>query len=243
MATDTTALTRAPAYPQTRHVRAIVILPDRNSVKPPHDWSGEFRPRALAFAKHHGIPPEDVVQIDLAQPKATRTTRVLSVLAAAGSAKVSPLDCVAFFCHGLHGGLPQFGLGLEDAVPLAGAVASTKSPGLVVAYYACSMAGGPLGGDGGFADKTRDALDAAGSVNCRVYGHATAGSASVNPNCVEFVGSGQGVGGIGGKWVITPGSKDWKPWVRELQRPGSTLWMRFPWMTREEIAHDLAVPA
>lgn len=230
-------------------MRTVVIIGDRNSPginpktgKPWADWSGEFKPRALQFAKHHGVALEHVHQIDLGMPKPQRTKAFMDVLRAEAAAKEGAIECIAVFDHGLHVGFPRFGVGLEDCAELAGIVASAKDPDLVFIGYACSLGSGALGGDGGFADKCRDALDAAGAVACKFIGHRTPGPASINPYCYEYVGSGHGLGGIGGTPIIAPTDPEWPAWKREMHRPGSTLWMDFPFMTRDEIRHSLAVP-
>lgn len=218
-------------------MRALIILPDRNQHL--QDWAGAFKPESESFRKMHAIPPDDVVWIDLSKPKAARRAQVFAAIAA--RQKAGPLEVVAFFCHGLRGSLPQFDLGIAHAPELAGLIASTKAPAVRVALYACSTggdtsAGGP-GGDGGFADALRDSLERAGATQCRVDAHTTAGHATMNPNVRRFEAKGDGMGDVGGRWIVPPGSIQWKAWVAHLR--AGTLRFRFPLMTDEEIRTEL----
>lgn len=223
--------------------RCLILLPDRNTPGK-QDFGGAFLPESQQFARIRKEQGWDVrsVLIDLG---ASKPLRAAQVFAALDPGKGEPWGCIAIFAHGLRSGLPQFGIGLNDVGHMASLMASTKLPGIVVPIYACSTANGDKpskegepGGDGGFADRLRDALCAAGSIECTVDAHATAGHATWNPHVRRFLGAGTANGGIGGKWIVAPGSPLWKSWVKALRPPGD-LRFRFPWLTTNEIEEEL----
>lgn len=220
-------------------MRGIAILPDRNS-RGKFDQSGAFEPEARAFAKHHGIPDDHVVEIDISADQGARAAQFLTAIR--DRAKGPAFSLVAFFGHGLTNNLPQFRQ--VTAPKLAGVLGSVKVPAVHVALYACSTAAGDrLTGDGGFADGLRDALQRNGSIDCTVDGHTTAGHASYNPNLRRFMGLGTNDagalvhGGSGGEWIVAPGSKDWKKWIAYLRTVGR---FEFPLLTLEEIRAKVA---
>jgi hypothetical protein len=173
--------------------------------------------------------------VDLSESKLTRQARFFEVIA--GLAK-PPLDCLAWFGHGLPRSLPQPWIGLKDVDHFASVFASSKVPRQTVVLYACSTGAGGVGGDGGFADALRDALCRAGSVNCRVVAHVTAGHATRNPNVRFFDGMGSATGGAGGYYPVAPGSALWKKWVRALRE--TDMRFRFPFLSVAEIHAELA---
>jgi hypothetical protein len=77
----------------------------------------------------------------------------------------------------------------------------------------------------------------AGKVHCSVVAHVNAGHATHNPRVRRFEGRGSPMGGTGGSWIVAPGSKLWKPWVRALQK--TDLRLRFPLMSIGEIHREL----
>lgn len=218
-------------------MRTLILLPDRNTAGK-SDWSGAFLPESQAFARARKTAGDVVlsVMVDLGKSKPERRAQVVAAL---DPGKGDPWGCVGWFCHGLRGGLPQFGIGVADVVDMAARMSSTKAPGIRVPIYACSTASGAApsaegepGGDGGFADMLRDALCAAGSVDCVVDAHATAGHATRNPHVRRFAGGGTTTGGIGGKWIVAPGSKHWKAWVKAL---AGDMRFQFPFLSPEQI--------
>lgn len=212
-------------------MRSLVFTPDRNQIR--KDWSAVFRPESLAFAKFHHIDDDQIVQIDISKPKAKRVEQLISAID--DHAKDGPIDLLACFTHGLKNSLPQFGISAER---LAAAVASVKSPTIVVALYACSTGDGAgPNGDDGFGDRLRDFLCQDGSVGCRVVSHTTAGHAVRNPYVRMFEGLGSPVGGTGGSWIVAPGSQLWKKWRAALAT--GTLRFRFPLMTIADIHAEL----
>lgn len=88
---------------------------------------------------------------------------------------------------------------------------------LTVVLYCCSTGSGPGdGGDGGFADRFRDALCVNGFTNCRVVGSETAGHTTQNSRKRIFDGMGSPVGGTGGIWIVQPGTPLFAKWRKAL---------------------------
>lgn len=212
-------------------MRTLILLPDRNS-SGKKDFSHAFEPEAVSFAKllrSNTSERCDVVQIDMSEGKLVRGMRFCQAISARAK---PPLDCLAWFGHGLASGLPQVGLGLKDVDRIASVFASSKVPRQTVVLYACSTGGG------GFADALRDALCMAGSVNCRVVAHTNAGHCCRNPNVRFFDGMGSAHGGAGGYYPVAPGSALWKRWVKALRE--TDLRFRMPFMEVKEIHEELA---
>ncbi|UJR81505.1 hypothetical protein [Sandaracinus amylolyticus] len=169
------------------------------------DWSGAFAPEALRFAGH----ARDVARIPL-----DATASDMRMLISASIRSAGP-SIVGFFCHGLTRRI-ELGFDMGTVDELAAALAEVGCSR--VALYACSTGSGKgPGGDGGFADALRDAMCRAGLVDARVLAHETAGHATQNPRKRFFDGMGSPVGGVGGYWIVEPGSSLWKPWTRRLR--------------------------
>jgi hypothetical protein len=218
-------------------VRALIFTPDRNS-EGKHDYSGAFRPEAYAFAREHGVELHRVAAVDVSRPANEQRNRIEGALMMDG-----PLDVVAFFCHGFENGIQLGGYRNAHVAQLAGAIASTATPAgkrdVRVVLYACSTGKGlGPGGDGGFADRLRDALCAVGQTQCQVDAHDTAAHTTRNPRVRRFLGAGSPVGGTGGGWVVAPGSPLWNAWRRALR--DTSLRLRFPVMSIAEVHAELA---
>ena len=200
----------------------LVVTPDRDSYGK-HDYTGAFRPEAEAFiAMHGGI----TVRIDQGQASAGRFRQLLHAI------EEHQPEVLAYFGHGLRRSLPQLGASLGNVASLAGALALGSTAPLVV-LYACSAADGVApGGEGGFCDGLRDALGNAEAVHCRVIGHSTAGHCCRNPYVREFKDG----AGLGGSWLVAPGSKLWARWVGGLAGP---LRFQYPFLTPAELEAKL----
>lgn len=234
-------------------MNALILAPRHNKgVRPdgnPKRDADEFRARAREFAALHGVPPASLVVTDNgARPR----QRAREVIAAIGAAR--GLDCVVYFGHGLKSGLPSIGIDqrLRNVETFARAIVDAgAAPDLRVLLYSCDAARdldsdrgddvkpGP-GGEGGLADELRDRLVDLGLVDVAVYAHAVTGHTTRAPFKRVFRGSDRGRGH--GDWIVEPGSKLWRAWSRELARPASRLWARFPWMSAAEIHAELAAP-
>lgn len=223
-------------------MRMLCFVPDANTPGT-KDVDGAFLPEARAFARHHGADPGQVIKRFPATAslpaRRTACTQALRSLA-------EPVDVLAFFCHGWRSGL-QAGYQLAQIPTLALLLAQRMTVGAYVLLYACETGRdqdsdhvddqrpGP-GGDGGFADELRDALEEL-DRQVTVMGHTTAGHCTWNPHARLFT---LGVGCAGGCWAVEPKSALWPAWVRAMRDPRSTLRYRFWSMTAEEIAAELA---
>jgi hypothetical protein len=204
-----------------------------------HD-AGEFQREAHAFCKEHtsncGVRLFDN---RLAPPQ--RFSQVVDWLH--GGNVSSLADTIAFFCHGYKTGL-QFGATMQNAEKMADAikVACVSSPKVIL--YACSAGRdgdadatdeddpGP-GGDGGYADKLRDALGRIG-VRATIYAHTTAAHTTRNPFVRRFDPGEM----AGGHWVVEPYSRLWGAWREALR---GSLRFRFPYLAQDQIEAELEV--
>ena len=210
----------------------------------PHDATGAFRPGAQAFKKVHNIP-QDIFYFDWRDKDADLRQRILDKLATVPCDDPDGLDVVAYFGHGISRGLPSAGFYSEDhahkvrsdAQDLAAAIASVSKHEVRVVLYACSAGQLPTS----FASALATALN---STDAAVFGHDRIGHSFANPYVTIFQP------GSPGRYVVEPGSTNWKAWAKAV-RAGNSLhpardnfWARFPFMSEDEIKAELgdAVP-
>lgn len=221
----------------------LIWVPDANRPGM-SDTTGAFLPEAMAYARFRGVDPRECLVRFPAD--GTLDRRRGPCMASLRNVR-EPIDTLAVFCHGYKDGL-QAGftakLGLDA---LATAIASKATIDAHVLLYACDTGRdedaselderlpGP-GGDGGFADRLRDACEALGRY-VTVMGHSTKGHATRNPNARRFA---PGTEGQGGEWYIEPGSRLWSRWAAALREPRSTLRWRYPMMSTREIEQELS---
>lgn len=207
---------------------ALAFAPLHNS-NGKKDATGAFQPEASKFCMT--IPAAThLILVDNHLPAAKMRAFVLATIA-----EHKP-DRLAFFCHGWATGI-QFGFGLAHIKQLAEAIATIDRP--IVTLFCCLTGkddAGHVGGDGHFADRLRDALCAAGAVECRVDAHTTAGHTTMNPHVRRFDGLGSPIGGCGGQWIVAPGSKLWPKWKAALR---GDLRFRFSEMEIGEIHEEV----
>ena len=219
----------------------ILVLAPKHNTGTKKDATGAFQPEAMAFAKRHRVPKSQVVWIDNHLSKPAMRKAVLSEIEKV-KALSGGLQSLAVFCHGWKTGI-QFGFNLATVASLAEALADVKD--VRVPLYACNTAKGangknsePVGGDGGFADRLRDALCEAGAVDCYVDAHTTAGHTTKNPYVRRFGGMGSPVGGVGGYFLASPTNKKLFAQWRKLLKD-SNLRFDFPFMTVAEIHNTI----
>lgn len=168
---------------------------------PPGDGFFVFKPEAMRFKKYlekRGATV-DMVGFDRRHTLARRRTDVLS------AAKRHVYDHAAVFCHGWETGL-QCGLRPGDWVELLTATDAIHR----LTFYACSAGEGPgVGGEGGYADRVREALAKYLMVST-VLAHRTAGHATRNPTLAVFDTMHLDDGGV---LVAPPSDKKWKAWL------------------------------
>ena len=221
--------------------KILVLAPEHNTGSS-HDAIGAFRPEAAAFAKRHGVPKAQVVWIDnhLTKPAMRKT-----VLAEIEKTKVANggLEALVLCCHGWKDGI-QFGFTRANVGDLAKAISAVKDVRVVL--YACSTAQGEggdddaaTGGDGGFADRLRDALCQEGAVNCQVDAHTTKGHTTWNPKVRRFQGMGSPYGGAGGFFIVSSTQKAlYAKWKKAMKT--TNLRYDFPFLTVAEIHAAIA---
>lgn len=217
-------------------MRALILRPIHASKTKPGD-AAEFKRESERFAKLLG-PEARIVPFNNAFGKGARRREVERAIASGG-----PWDVIALFSHGLKTSI-QTGHHVEHIGQLADVIAAHAAPHLRVELYACDAARDEdadrrddvteaVGGDGGFADQLRDAL-AARRLTGHVDAHAKPGHTTKNPHLRRF--HMDGGPGVGGEWLVEPGTPLWRPWVAALK---GSLRMRFPLMTADEIKADL----
>lgn len=238
----------------------IAFVPSHASKEKPGDRA-EFERQAREFlASMPSSCPTRLVVFPSNVAGPARAQFVVDAIHGERDDNLPPLGVVAFFCHGWASGL-QAAPALALAQPIAKAIASQATTDVSVALYACSTAGDGKratndetsksdapGGDGGFADRLRDELCAAGAVDCVVDAHSVAGHTTRNAFVRRFAGHGSRLGGIGGLWLVTPSSVRWRAWQRALKAAHGlalhsepvTLRWRFPLMSALEIHEELA---
>lgn len=215
----------------------LIITGDRNSTGK-RDFTQAFLPEAKAFAE--AIPGNHrVIRIDTSQSMGQRRTQLLDEIR---ELKDADLEHIAFFCHGWADGI-QCGLRKTDCKEFAESVKAVLPPApwpasrpIHVILYCClagSTSDKNISGDGGFADKLRDAFCEAGMTWVKVYAHTTAGHTTRNPYVRIFEGQGSPIGGIGGQLLVQPGAKLWKTWRSALWSQGvyskkKSRWIRMP---------------
>lgn len=216
-------------------MKALIVTPDRD--RDPGDWSGAFAVEATRLCLAHQLAPSSSrCSINMSRPADEQRHQLLHALGGG-------LDLVAILCHGWRGGI-QPGWTLREVPQLAAALAAAGAPDLKIALYACSTAidaeGHPgTAGDGGFADALRDALATeAPTWRGWIDAHDRAGHCCSNPYVRRMHAGGVG---IGGDWLIAPDDPLWPRWAAQLRdrSAGSTLRLRYPLMTREQIAEEL----
>jgi hypothetical protein len=212
-------------------VTALVFVPMHN-VHGKRD-AEEFLREAHRFNHVHGI--RDVHIFDNKSPMVRRRDTLFRQLP---DVEPGTLETLALFCHGWEDGV-QLGFNRRLVRDLVKRLKPACAPKLTVALYCCSTgmdddgttaderAPGP-GGDGGFADRLRDALCDAG-IAATVFAHSTPGHTTQNPYVRVFAPDRRN----GGEWLIEPGSELWPYWRRSLQT--TDLRFKFPFVSREAV--------
>jgi hypothetical protein len=196
----------------------LVVYSAVNS-KGKHDATGAFIPEALGFATVHGISRNNFCAVDCRRPAAERREQVLDAIAAVG--RNTPIDAIAFFCHGWPNGI-QVGIRRKEIPELVQRLEHFASEFLVITLYACLTAEndvrdreikriGPAT-EGGFADCLARDLGAAGFKGW-VDAHKTSGHATWNPYVIRFQMQTETPRAA---WLVEPGSQFWKSWVQAM---------------------------
>jgi hypothetical protein len=221
--------------------KKILVLAPLHNTGAKKDATGAFQPEAAAFAKRHGVPKAQVVWIDNHLTKSAMRKAVLAAIEKTKAAN-GEISALALCCHGWKDGI-QFGFSRANVGELAKAIAAVTDVRVVL--YACSTAqgeggddGAATGGDGGFADRLRDALCQEGAVDCQVDAHTVSGHTTWNPKVRRFQGMGSPCGGAGGFFIVSPTQGTlYTKWKTALKN--TNLRYDFPFLSVAEIHTSL----
>jgi hypothetical protein len=255
---------------EPKKMHCIAFVTDRNT-SGKHDATGAFIPAAHAWAEVHGgrvVPVQCVGKTPLA-----RRNHVIATLRALDSILGHVAFFGHGWPDGIQFGFYRWNsdtlaaaisdrVNTQDGVSVALYTCLTAENDVVDADARPERAG--VATDGGFADVLRDNLVRCGVTSGHVDAHKTAGHAAFNPNVIRFecynpsvdsfgvalstVNTGEIVEsdmrGIGGQWIVAPGSALWHAWVMALgPQSTSTMRYRFPMMTVAEIEAELRAHA
>lgn len=209
------------------------------------DVTGAFLPEALAFTELRAGEGWTALfrEFDNTQSKRAIRREVESTILSVNE----PIDCLAIFCHGYRRGL-QTGHNSWNVKNLSKAIAANAAKDIKIVLYACDTGRdgdnqrwddtrpGP-GGEGGFADRLRDALVRLGLSGGWVDAHTIAGHTTKAPFVRRFYIDEEATND-GGSWVVSPGSPEWKSW-RKLLRKNRTARLSFPLHTQKTILKSL----
>jgi len=213
-------------------VKAFVITGDRNS-EGRRDFVGAFDVEAKNFMKLHKIPNECRLKVDLSKGELGRKKQVIDFFQRMADLGYRSSH-TALFCHGFTARV-ELGFRIGTVGDLVKCLTCVKVPNepVGVILYCCSTGDGPgKDGDNGFADKLRDKLCEMGEVNCVVEAHVTAGHTTTNSQKKRYMGMGSPIGGVGGNWIVAPGTPSFVKWRKALQ---TEFRFKFHWMTIAEI--------
>ncbi len=226
--------------------RVLAIVCQHN-VRGKKDVTGAFLPEAQKLTKA-AAPGSRIVRVDNSKPFGRRRREINGILDKLIS-EGAHFDSIAPFCHGWLNGI-QIGYSRKTVKQFADRIRDLSGDSSVatVPLYCCSTgededdssitAAGT--GDDSFADKLRDAMCDNGQTLCRVMAHTTVAHTTKNPMVLFMDGMGVPDGGVGGYPPVSPKSKNWKAWKRELRRHAGTLRFRFPYMSVAEIHAELS---
>jgi hypothetical protein len=214
----------------------LVLIPNRKTAGP--EFTGEFTRESRRYAKYYTSQGDTVTlhEIDVSS-RADKLAQVQQLIAS------TTFDVLVFFCHGWRTGI-QLGLGIGTAKRVAALeetakmIAKSSTPKLHVVLYCCLTGGTDTGdptGDGGFADRLRDALCAEGCTGVSVFAHTTAGHTTRNANVRFFVGSGSSTEGKGGVDVVTHKTPESHVLYEKLHDANSPFRWQIPFLSNAEI--------
>jgi len=158
--------------------------------------------------------------------------------------QAEPFDAFVYLGHGLRNSLPSANVtqaNRKKFTDLLVKKAKNKKK-LIVTLFACSTAEtttGQPGGEGGFADKVRDDLVAAGFTQGWIDAHPVPGHATQNSLVKRFYISADEAA-KGGSWIVAPGSPEFSKWKQRLNSPYKKDPFRFmfPYLTATEILNE-----
>lgn len=201
----------------TPPLNAFVFAPKFNHKG--NDATGAFLPGAKAFVKWClGQNDDSARKLEFQNQGTDRIVfnEILHGLA------ISPyqLDAIAYFGHGTEDMMVSARIGHGFFDEFVASIRANAGMNVNIMLYACSC-----GVPGGFALKLATALS---DLNATVYSHASVGHSFRNPMVRKFPG---------GTKVCPDGMVP--AWRRAFADERNDLWIRFPFMTDDEIRAEL----
>ena len=182
-----------------------------------NDATGAFQPGAKLFQSFCG---DDNATTLLFNNGASETTIFNEIL---HNLQIAPyaFDTVAYFGHGTKDMMWSARIGPGFLPDFVSSLRANCARGATIILYACSC-----GAPGGIAEKIASQLS---DMSVTVYSHAVDGHAFRNPVVRKFPG---------GTRVAPPDLV--QPWLEAFKDESDDLWMRFPFMTDNEIHKELS---
>jgi hypothetical protein len=182
------------------------------------DATGAFQPGAQkfeAYCKKQGAAVKSILFNNQADGEQT-VNEILHAMAGAPS----QLDTVVYFGHGTKEHMVSAKIGPGHLPKFIAALNANCGFAPTIILYACSC-----GAPDGVAEKIATGMS---GLLPTVYGHLSAGHAFTNPQVRAFPG---------GTRVAPEGLI--KQWIKAIGDQKGDFWIRFPFMTDEEIKQEL----
>lgn len=185
-----------------------------------NDATGAFQPGATAFANFCNEQNEDSANLLLFNNHAQGGRAVFDQILHGLAVSPYQLDTVAYFGHGIANMMVSASIGPGSIDEFADSLRANCGMNANIILYACSC-----GAPGGFGEQLAAKLS---DISATVYSHAMAGHSFRNPAVRRFPG---------GTRVCPEGMV--APWVRAFNDRQNDLWIRFAFMTEDEIRAEL----
>jgi hypothetical protein len=185
-----------------------------------NDATGAFQPGAQLFANFCNGQQSGSGNTLLFNNHASERGRFNEILHGL-SISPSQLDTVAYFGHGTKDLLYSAMIGPGYLDEFVASLRGNCGPGATIILYACSC-----GAPGGIAEQLANKLS---DLSVTVYAHATPGHAFRNPVVRRFPGG-----------TRTAPTDNVGGWISAIEDSSNDLWIRFPFMTADEISNELS---
>jgi hypothetical protein len=201
--------------PKNAFIFAPLINEAPNAANPNgNDATGAFIPGAALFEKFCISNGGQATKLLFNNHGTDR--QVFDLILHGLSAAPSQLDTVVYFGHGIKNMMVSAKIGSGFVAEFVQALRAACGFGPRIVLYACSC-----GAKDGIASAIADGLSDQLAI---VYGHSVAGHAYMNP-MVYWYPSGLQAWPWG----------SYTTWSKKLNDPKSDLWMRFPFLTNDEL--------
>jgi len=205
--------------PKNAFIFAPMLNEPPNKANPNgNDATGAFIPGAAMFEKFCTRNGGQATKLLFNNHAAER--QVFNQILLALSAAPPQLDTIAYFGHGIKDLMVSAKIGRGFLNEFTRALRAACGFGPRIVLYACSC-----GAPGGIASSIADALSDQLAI---VYGHSVDGHAYMNPAVRWYPG------GLDA-WIYGTSTTWWK----KFNDPASDLWMRFPFLTIDELRAEL----